>query len=242
MDFNVNRKPAADWVTTEVKVPAGTMLDAHPEAIKEFVEVAKERFKEEIARLDLSVKEAEEIAVTDGTTHKLAISKAGDMKKLIKAFEARRKEIIGPADSFVREINKFCKIVKDRANAALSVYNRKVSTYSAQLEAERREREAKQRAEAEALQKKLDEEAKAKGYEAPKVEVTPTKPETVTRTEDGTSAHTRKVWTFEIEDFAKVPDRYKVIDDRVVNADIRAGVLEIPGLRVFQKETTVFRT
>lgn len=238
MDFNVRKK------TKESEDPQA--YEGHP-LVEEGrsimrVDIAKERFKIEIARLDLSIKEAEEIAVVDDQTHKLAISKAGELKKLVKAFEERRKEVIGPADTFVREVNKFCKIIKDRAQAALSVYNQKVSTYSAKLEAERREREAKQKSEAEALQRKLDEEAEKGGYEAPKVEIAPIKQETVTRTEDGISAHTRKVWAFEVEDFSKVPDGYKMIDERKINADIRAGILEIPGLRIFQKETTIFRT
>jgi hypothetical protein len=228
MDFNVKRK-----VKEVDAIDYQPILNA---------EAAKKQFQMEIARLDLSVKEAEEIAVVDDPTHKLAISRAGEMKKLVKAFETRRKEIIGPADTYVREINKFCKIVKDRANAALSVYNNKVSRYSAKLEAERREREAKQKAEAEALQKKLDEEAKAGGYEAPKVEVTPIKEETVTRTDNGTSAHTRKDWTFELIDFSKVDDRYKTINEKQIHADIRAGIREAAGLRIYQKESTVFRT
>jgi hypothetical protein len=248
MDFNIKRKPlkeVSDHVVSKspgVPLVGGELMDANPEEIKRFVEGAKIRFKEEIARLDLSVKEAGEIAVIDDPTHKLAISKAGELKKLVKAFEFRRKEIIGPARSFFDEVNKFCRIIKDRADAALELYNDKVTAYSAKLEAERRALEAKQKAEAEALQKKLDAEAKAGGYEAPTVEVTPVKEETVTRTDNGTSAHIRKDWTFEVVDFSKVDDRYKVINEKQINADIRAGIREAAGLRIFQKERTVFRT
>jgi len=47
----------------------------------------------------------------------------------------------------------------------------------------------------------------------------------------------RKDWTFEVIDFSKVEDKYKELNSVAVNQDIRNGVRDIKGLRIYQKET-----
>jgi len=218
------------------------IIGLDPEAVKPLLEVAKARFQREIAEMETAVEVAENFLVVDDRTHKEAIKNAGAIKKMLKALDVERKDVIGGADAFVRGVNAFIKIFKDMSNKAVNQYSRKCSTYSAKVEAERRKREAEAKKQAEEMQAKIDADAKAGGYEAPKVEFIPeTRESSVVRTESGASAHTRKVWTFEIEDLEKVPGKYKVVDDKVVNADIRAGVRNIPGLKIYQKETTVFK-
>ena len=48
---------------------------------------------------------------------------------------------------------------------------------------------------------------------------------------------TVKRWTFEVIDFFKVPDEYKELNTTEVNCAIRAGIREIPGLRIYQEES-----
>ena len=48
------------------------------------------------------------------------------------------------------------------------------------------------------------------------------------------SATTKLVWTFEIEDTKKVPNGYKVINEKAIRAAVKAGVREIPGVRIYQ--------
>jgi hypothetical protein len=54
-------------------------------------------------------------------------------------------------------------------------------------------------------------------------------------TDGGATVHVKKTWAFTVEDFAEVPDEYKVIAPVAVNDAIRAGERTIPGLRIFQK-------
>lgn len=56
-------------------------------------------------------------------------------------------------------------------------------------------------------------------------------------TDYGATIHVHKTWTFEIDDFAQVPDKYKIIDHVGVNTAIKGdrGLRDIPGLRIFQK-------
>ncbi len=52
----------------------------------------------------------------------------------------------------------------------------------------------------------------------------------------GASVSVRKRWTYELEDFAAVPDAYKELAKGAVLKAVREGVREIPGLRIFQTD------
>lgn len=47
----------------------------------------------------------------------------------------------------------------------------------------------------------------------------------------------RKVWTFEIEDISKVPVQFLQVNTVAVTTAMRAGERNIPGIKIFQKET-----
>jgi hypothetical protein len=218
------------------------MIGLTKEDAESAVAYAKTLFAEPINKIKAAAESAVNHVVQDEDSLKVAVSAGGSLKRLINAIEAQRKTVIAGPDAFVRGVNSFCKIFKDEAQKATGALNRKCSTYKAKVESERRARDAKAREEAERLQKEINAKAEAGGYEAPEVVVVPEdREESVTRTEDGSSAHTRKTWTFEVVDFTKVPDRYKTLNEKMINADIRAGIREADGLRIFQKETTVFK-
>jgi colicin import membrane protein len=49
------------------------------------------------------------------------------------------------------------------------------------------------------------------------------------------SASTRKTWTFEVEDPAKVPEAYKTVNEKAIREAVRRGERSIPGVRIFQE-------
>lgn len=51
----------------------------------------------------------------------------------------------------------------------------------------------------------------------------------------------RKYITFEIVDITKVPAEYLSVDTKAINQAIRNGVCDIPGLKIFEKLSTVMR-
>ena len=61
------------------------------------------------------------------------------------------------------------------------------------------------------------------------------------RSELGVTAALRQSWDFEIVDERKVPKKYLSVDTAKVRAAIKAGEREIPGLRVYQRTTTIVR-
>lgn len=54
-----------------------------------------------------------------------------------------------------------------------------------------------------------------------------------TRSEAGTVSE-RKFWTFEIVDPMQIPRAYLMIDEKAIRAAVKAGVRDIPGVRIFE--------
>lgn len=116
-------------------------------------------------------------------------------------------------------------------------------------EAERKAREAAEKLKTEQdeaaraiLQQTVEEETAAAQIQTPQVVVpVVTAAPTVTRTETG-SGHMRMVWEIEVIDAAQVPDKYKVVDEKLIRADVKAGIREIPGVKIFEKPVMAIRT
>jgi polyribonucleotide nucleotidyltransferase len=51
----------------------------------------------------------------------------------------------------------------------------------------------------------------------------------------------RMVWSFEVENLSTVPRDFLMLDEQKVRNAIRAGIREIPGIKIFQKQQTVYR-
>lgn len=51
------------------------------------------------------------------------------------------------------------------------------------------------------------------------------------------SASTAKTWVARVVDEGRVPLKYRPVSERLINADVRAGVRKIPGVEIVQKES-----
>lgn len=51
----------------------------------------------------------------------------------------------------------------------------------------------------------------------------------------------RKVWKFEVADFAQVPDRFKVVDEKAIREFVKDGGRELAGVRIFQDSNLAVR-
>lgn len=153
--------------------------------------------------------------------------------KAKKSLEERRKFFVQPLNDQVKKVNALFKEITGPLIKADAIIRSKVVDYRIKLEEEARKEEEKLRRKAEAQQKKKEEKALAKGEEppppppAPKVEV----PQTI----GGVTI--TKPWTYGIEDINKVPRKYLTLDTVEVMQAIRQGIREIPGLRIYQKES-----
>ena len=206
------------------------------------VDKAKRSIQSMTLNIDSMVEIATSIVIKDDKSQLAANSLAAKAKTLNKDLEARRKEIIKPSQEFVKKVNNFAKIFTEKLKLVWTEVDRKDLLYSNQVELERRKQEELIRKANEKLQKDLDKEAKESGVAAPQVQAKPLpKVDQTIRTEEGTSFW-RDNWIGEITDPAQVPAEYCSPDQKKINAAVKQGVREIPGVLIENRKIKSYRT
>jgi hypothetical protein len=165
----------------------------------------------------------------------------GVAAQLKKAFDAERKSHIKEADQFVRSVNAFVRKYVQQLDKIIAIGKRKVGDYRMQQELKRREEEKRIQEELAARQKKIDEAAKKSGIESvtlPPLKL-PKKPEPIRS--DSASASTRFKKVAIVEDFAKLPDKYKMVDEKALQRAVDAGLIP-PGCAIKEQPITSIRS
>lgn len=180
-----------------------------------------------------------------------AVDLCAMVKAATKKAEAERDVLVRPLNAQVKEINGRFKPIVEPLQAAARTLEARIYRFhldekrKAEVEEARLRRDAAERALQEAVK------AEAAGDQA-RVEAVlddaadaplPVIPVPIqTRGDYGALASTTKRWTFEITGpLHLIPDVYLLINVPAVNAAIRAGIREIPGLRIFQTESITVR-
>jgi len=206
------------------------------------IETVKKHFLVYSSEIEKMVAKAEGHEVKDQPSLEEAVAMGTAAKQLFKKIDGQRKATVDDPSQFVRTVNNFAKTFTDRLKKIEDSLKKKISDHNYRVELERREQERKAREAAEKLQAQLDEEAKEKQVEPVKIPVPVVpEPEHVTRTETGAS-HQRMKWMFEVEDENKIPREYLQVNEAKIRQAIAMGRHEIPGLRIYEKAVTVFRT
>ena len=208
--------------------------------------------------------------VVDDLTKVAAEKAIMDIRSKRKAWDANRKEWGAPLDLAKRTMDRAMREHIDTPAETIEAgLIQKVGAYVRKVEEERQAEMAMARKAAEEAQAKLDaerraaEEAARKEAEAKGVEFVPPPPVGIpevvvaapppieTPKADGISY--RRVWKYEVEDAAKVPDAYtkRIVDEEAVNAAIKAATFipageklsqcnaAIPGIRVYYEDRPV---
>lgn len=136
--------------------------------------------------------------------------------------EKKRLEFTQPLNQSLRAINETFKKLKEPLTQARTLLTKKIVDWKV---AERERLEAE-----EARRRKIQEAHEKAGHQV-KAPVVLERPDNKIG-----NTQTRKVWTFKVIDFGKVPDEYKVLSNPWVNKAIREGVREIPGIEIYQEE------
>ncbi|MFH2076583.1 MAG: hypothetical protein ABIJ57_14770 [Pseudomonadota bacterium] len=148
------------------KLNLGAVGGEYPES-QEIVEVGQvydldiirpkfEDYKKEAVRIATDAKALE---VKDDESLNLAVMIGGNAKKIVKAIDAKRKEIILEPAEFVKGVNAMCKMITDNLDEAERVTKQKIGQHQARIEMERRKQEEAARKAAAELQAKLQAEA-----------------------------------------------------------------------------------
>lgn len=207
-------------------------------------------FKSSVRRFEISLDEivaaAESFKIRTSDDMKKSIDMISRLKGLWDDVEGARLDVVKKPKKFFSMIDSYCKGIKGRMESGIrAIKNQQTMFRQAELQ-KQREEEEKQRKEREALQKKLDDEAKEKGYDPVEVpEVVAPEPEKVVRSESGASLSFRTVWKYEITNPMLVcralcsPDP-KIIKSRI-DGGLREGSDEARGLRIWSEEIPVTR-
>lgn len=186
-----------------------------------------------VERCDDLIDQSSRVVIQNDTDQ----DRAGDLLKLLKDLkkdiEEQRKEDTAPLREAQQEINARYKPLDDKLKAAICRVNNGMVHYS-----EEQHRLEQQRREEEALAKAEDDPDHADAYlDAGSKEVKPT----TTRSTHGARTHMQtRLDSIEVEDWSKVPEEYKMLDEKKAKGAIRAGV-EIPGVKAHYKTTAVSR-
>lgn len=187
--------------------------------------------------------EASKLRITDEKSAGKAADFLRRVKDGLKAADSSRRELTDPLNAVIRNINARFKKVTSAAAQAEKTGKTKLGEYYRQQEEIARKEQAKLEAQQAKQHERDVKKADKKGWEKPLPPPPPTvaAPEKTIAGKTGT-VQIQKRWTFEQTDFAAVPDKYKVLSDKLVRDELHNAIRttqappEIAGIRFFQKE------
>lgn len=182
----------------------------------------QQQTQELMTKAELIVSEAKEMVVLDKDSLATAVDFLGRVVIAKKEVDSRRRFFTDPLNQQVKSINDLFRSYGDPLVEADRIIRNKILAYQTE--------EAKRVAEE---QQRVFEEVEERGF----VPI-PIESEKTIRASAGL-ATTRQVWTFRIVDPSKVPDEYKVIDERKIAAVVRAGIRNIPGVEIYPTSSLV---
>jgi hypothetical protein len=178
-------------------------------------------------KIDRIIEHATKLTVVSNWSAEEAISFGGEAKQLAKSIDAARKAITDPARKFVNKMNDVAKVFTEKLEQVETIIKMKVSSWKrAQAEKVAIEEEN-----AKALSESLGIEVAAYVAEAPK-----------NIRGDGAMSYEQTVWRYEIEDESLIPREYLCIDDTKVKGVVKAGIRNIPGLKIFSEQKTIIKS
>jgi len=179
----------------------------------------------ESKQIEKVLKEITDLKVTNDESSQKGAEMLSRLKKAKDALEKKRKEITKPLVDEKRDIDNYFKTFTVPVEEAERKMRNKMQVFlSAKAEQERK------------AQEKLAKQAEKNGVELVEAPIVPQ----AVQTEQG-SVTTRKVWKFEVVDPSTIPGKYFVLDESLIRADVKAGVREIPGVRIYESDEVVVR-
>ena len=205
-------------------------------------EITKQQMEKVESNVLSLVEQADGFIVEDVLGAECASDFLKQIKDTEKKIEAKRLEFTAPLNKSLKAINATFKHPKEQLAEAKKIVANKILLWrSIEAEKIRKAEEEARKVEAEKvrkIQEALKAEVDAKKKQAMIEEIIKVEAKPIIEKQETTIGNTqaRKIWSFEVIDFSKVPDKYKEIDKTEVNVSIRAGEREVNGLRIYQKE------
>lgn len=197
------------------------------------------------------------IKVSDLKTCQDAVGAGLQVRDLIKKIEKTRKDLVGPLNDRVKEVNSYARDISEPLLASENYLKQEIVAFEVKQaeirNAEIRRLEEERQAKLAELEKETEvdqEVANLFGTEAPaqeKVEQAQAIIEAEHREaswdiNNARVKNTRKTWKCEATDLSKVPKEFLIVtlNEAAVLAAARAGVTEIAGVRIWQETGIAF--
>ena len=196
--------------------------------------------RRDLVRLDEEMKKVKAkvdvYIITDEASAAAIIETRRQAKDIFKEIESSVASKIGHIKKLVADVNAVVKYYRDSIDAIVEAADGKIKTYQRQRQIEEAELRRKQQELIDKENERLRKLAEKKKVEPPPM-IPPApiieEPKKTLATASGAKATMVDRWIFEVMNKEGVPEEYKMVDDKAVNAAIRQGVREIPGLRIF---------
>ncbi len=189
------------------------------------------------------------IEISDQAGFNRAATWLTQVKARIKKLEEKRKQYVQPLNNQVKAINDDFKkmtepylVIETEIKGKMGAYadeQRRIQAEADRIERERRAEEARKlAAEAEISRQKAVAIVKKQEDEKAKLEPKPepVTPPTTVKT-DTAKVVTKVVVKFEVVDPSKVPDEFKVVDERLVRQAVNSGARRIAGVRIWEESS-----
>lgn len=193
------------------------------------------------------VKRAESFIITNDQQNLQATDILNELKKIMKDAKEKRDSIVKPLDAAKKAADKLYKEITEPLEKAERYIKNLMGDYFQKKEAERRRLQAIEDERLKKAQAKYEvkaAKAEEKGVTLPPAPVATIvqAPEKTVKAESGASSTVTMEWTYEILDENKVPEQYKRVHPPLINAAVKSGVRDIPGVRIFQQPKISVRT
>jgi hypothetical protein len=180
---------------------------------------------------------AQSLVVKDEESYQFGAETLTWIQSGLKKCEDRRKFFVKPLQDHVSRINLFFKNFTEPLDGFKNDISRKLLTYRSEQEQKRREEEDLFRKEQEKLQKKAEKTAVRNGTPIPAPLPIVAIPVAAKTTFNDLGAVTaKKTWQWDVVNLAVIPREYLCVDEKKINALVRAGVREIKGIKIYQTE------
>lgn len=158
---------------------------------------------------------------------KNCINLIADARNIFKSIENLRKETIKPIKSILNNWNDSFAVLTDALEEVQANLKGKLNTW-----------QSKETAKIEA--QKVDNELMAEAFES---EIVPlVKNDSKNLCAKGATTYEKSEWSFIVEDLSIVPREFLTIDKDKVNLSIKAGIRNIPGLKIQETKKQIIRS
>ncbi len=175
------------------------------------------------------VANAEKFTIVNEKTMGQAAEFLSTLNLKLDAIEEEREKVTKPLNQALKAENGRWKPLKTTLENAISIVRRKMSVYQTEATRIADAEKAKIAGRVGTGKGKLKAETainKMQEIDTPANEVA---------AESG-KVQFRTVKKFEVVDFKKLPDNYKVVDEPAIRSAMRNGIVEIPGIRFFEEQ------